>query len=115
MWRLFFISVITAGICSYTRGQATESNQSETPTVLILRFDTPGDSADWIGRAAQEDLASELTRGTTARIKAPFETKVVTDMDSAVKRAEEAHATHVVFGQAQSMDGMVRISGQVVD
>ena len=118
MWRLLVISMITAGVCSYAHAQAIEPQtpaEPQTPTVLILRFETPGDGADWIGRAAQEDLASELTRNTTARIKAPFESRPTPDLDSALKRAKEARATHVVFGQAQSMEGMVRISGQVVD
>ena len=115
MWRLLIISVVAASSSSFARAQATESAEPQTPTVLVLRFETPNDSADWIGRAAQEDLASELTRSTTARIKAPFESKSVTDLDSAIKRAKDAHATHVVFGQAQSIEGMVRISGQVID
>ena len=115
MWRLLFLSAITAGISSYARAQATEPKDADATTIVILRFETPGDNGDWIGRAAQEDLATELTRDTSARVKAPFDGKSVSDIDSAINRAKEAHGTHVVFGQAQSMDGIVRLSGQVVD
>jgi len=115
MWRLLFLSAITVGISSYARAQATEPKDADATTIVILRFETPGDNGDWIGRAAQEDLATELTRDTSARVKAPFDSKAVSDLDSAIKRGQDAHATHIVFGQAQSMDGTVRLSGQVVD
>ncbi|HEY8750810.1 MAG TPA: hypothetical protein VIM11_22690 [Tepidisphaeraceae bacterium] len=117
MWRVLLLIVVTAVANRYASAQATEPGSPPSPTVLVLRFITPDDpdASDWIGRAAQEDLATDLTRGTTARIKAPFEAKPVADLDAALKRGREVHATHVVFGQAQSMEGNVRLTGQVLD
>jgi TolB-like protein len=117
MWRLLVVSAVTAALSTHARAQSTESKAPDSPTILVLRFETPGDAdnADWIGRAAQEDLATDLTHNTTARIKSPFEPKAFSDYDSALRRAREVHATHVVFGQAQAMDANVRLTGQVLD
>src|SRR5579871_1313322 len=117
MWRFMVVAAVVAVISPLSRAQSQQSKPGDTPTVLILRFDTPGDpdGADWIGRAAQEDLATDLTAQTTARIKNPFTIKPISDLDAAVKEARESHASYVVFGQAQSVDGVVRLTGRVVD
>ena len=107
------IAIVPAVILS---AQATDPAVDQSAMILVLPFDIPpGSTAMWIGRAAQEDLMTDLTQATLARIKAPSEPRPARDADVALKLAKEFNATVVIYGQAQVVDLNVRLTGQVLD
>ncbi|HEY8751482.1 MAG TPA: hypothetical protein VIM11_26110, partial [Tepidisphaeraceae bacterium] len=85
-------------------------------SVLVLPFSTPQGSLDaWIGKAMRQDLEADLMRGTHARLLSPSDVQAASDSAEALALARSAGASIVVFGQAQSNNTEVRLTGQVLD
>lgn len=84
--------------------------------MLVLPFAGASEgSSAWIGQAVQQDLCTDLTQGTTARVIAPSQVGPAVDANGALRSAVGTGASIVVFGQAQSSAGDVRLTGQVLD
>lgn len=85
-------------------------------SILVLPFSIPpGSPESWIGKGMQQDLLTDLERGTTARISAPATAPAAVDSTEALAAAREAGASFVVFGQAQYNGTEVRFTGQILD
>ena len=95
----------------------TSADVPPTPTVvLVLPFQTPADMKDqWIGKAVQQDLFTDLAQGTATRVVAPAGAAAAVDAASALQAAHDQRASIVVYGQAQAAGNQVRLSGQVID
>lgn len=84
--------------------------------ILVLPFaSSPEAQSQWLGKAVQQDLISDLTEGTTTHVIAPSSLPAAIDLDGAVREARDANAAIVVFGQAQTTGKEIRLTGQVVD
>ena len=84
-------------------------------TVLVLPFASASGGNDWMGKAVQQDLLTDLTQGTTTRVLAPSSAAAAHDSEAALLTARNSGASIVVFGQAQSAGKEVRLTGQVLD
>ena len=116
MWRvlalLSLIGISTADLAAQANDQTTKTGGA----ILVFPFAIPaGATGQWIGRGAQEDLITDLTQATLAKIKAPPEPFPARDQAAALKQARDLDATIVIYGQAQVVDLNVRLTGQVVD
>lgn len=88
----------------------------DTRQILVLPFSSPsGANEAWVGKAVQQDLLTDLTQGTTARVSAPARATAASDSDEALKAGRDAGASIVIYGQAQNTGKDVRLSGQVLD
>src|SRR5438270_8792310 len=85
------------------------------PSVLVLPFESPGGADQWIGRGVQQDLLTDLSQGTTARVIAPADLPAAVDSVTARDAAQKVGASIVVFGQVQKAGTTLRMTGQVVD
>jgi TolB-like protein len=84
--------------------------------VLVLPFVAPaGNKDEWIGKAVQQDLLTDLTQGTVTRVLAPAGTPGAVDPQTAVQIAHDLGASIVVFGQAQVAGNEVRLTGEVLE
>src|SRR2546423_7418253 len=82
--------------------------------VLLLPFDSVGPAEkQWVAKAVQQNLLAELSRINS--VQAVPSDKTATDLETALKAANEAQADFVVFGSYQAVEGDLRITGQVVD
>src|SRR5215469_8448306 len=116
MWRVLgllgVVGLLTANLAAQTSDPVTKAGG----TILVFPFEmAPGATGQWIGRGAQQDLMTDLTQATLARIKAPAEPFPARDAASALNQARDLHASIVVFGQAQVVDLNVRLTGQILD
>src|SRR5438128_8588235 len=108
----------------------TQPSVPQRPAVLVLPFEMLGeeDRYTWIGRGVQQNLQADLGRSgmvdvvgkiviTTAgqaAWPADFEPQKLTD-EQAIKMAEQANATTVIYGSYSMVFPDVRITGKVVD
>ncbi|HEY8665618.1 MAG TPA: hypothetical protein VIL86_03090 [Tepidisphaeraceae bacterium] len=101
-----------------TQPAAAPAAADPTPRVLLLRFDLLGkdEGNEWIGRALQQNLLSELSRVKAVRPalygEQPNEPIVP---ESALKMGNREHARYIVFGSYQVMEPELRITAQVLD
>ena len=105
MKRLTFIVLILMGTFAWAGAPAK---------VLLLPFDSVGPvEKDWVAKALQQNLVAELARVNS--VQAVTGNHPASAMDAALKAADEAHADYVVFGSYQSVEGDLRMTGQVID
>jgi TolB-like protein len=108
-------------IAAPTQGQTFPSDRPADRrvadgTILVLPFVSARTGTDdWIGKAVQQDLLTDLTQGATTHVVAPAGAPAAADVDGAIRAARDAGASIVVFGQAQSNGKEVRLTGQVID
>jgi TolB-like protein len=105
MKRLTVALMMLMGSAVYAAGPAK---------VLLLPFDSvgPGEK-QWIAKALQQNLLAELSRINSVEPVAGD--RSAANLDAAVKAAQDAGAEFVVFGSYQSIEGDLRMTGQVVD
>lgn len=85
-------------------------------TILVLPFSAPaGGSYQWVGRAIQQDLLTDLAQGTRTRVIAPAGASPVADADAARRTGQQQGASMVMFGQVQAAGSELRLTGQVID
>src|SRR5579864_7351627 len=110
------LSVVAVCLLSGVAG-ATEPPEAagKSPVVLVLPFATSPGANAWLGRAVQQDLLTDMTQGTHARVLAPADAPAAADVEAALKIARDRGATVVIFGQAQSAGKDVRLVGEVLD
>src|SRR5687767_2004845 len=85
-------------------------------SILLLPFVSINDvHGGWIGEAIQQNLLAELgrARGVVARTGQPVD--AAADVDAARKVAQEAGVPLVLFGSHQQSDGVLRVTGQLLD
>jgi TolB-like protein len=105
MKRLTFIVLILMGTFAWAGAPAK---------VLLLPFDSVGPvEKDWVAKALQQNLVAELARVNS--VQAVTGERPAGGADAALKAAGEAKADYVVFGSYQSVDGDLRMTGQVID
>jgi TolB-like protein len=104
------IGVLICGIS--LASSATPANEQ----ILVLPFSiAPGTAESWIGKGMQQELQTDLARGTVARVVAPASLPAAADSAEALEAARRVGATMVVFGQVQRNGMEVRLSGQVMN
>jgi TolB-like protein len=105
MKRLTFIVLMLMGTFAWANAPAK---------VLLLPFESVGPvEKDWVAKALQQNLVAELARVNS--VQAVTGDHPASAMDAALKAAGEANADYVVFGSYQSVDGDLRMTGQVID
>jgi TolB-like protein len=105
MKRLSFIVLMLMGTFAWAGAPAK---------VLLLPFDSVGPvEKDWVAKALQQNLVAELARVNS--VQAVTGERAASGVDAAMKAAGEAKADYVVFGSYQSVDGDLRMTGQVID
>jgi TolB-like protein len=93
----------------------------EGTRVLVLAFERIGGGSagtyDWIGRAVQQNLVTELgrARGVSTIAPAKAGSEPATEVAMAVAAGKEAGADVVVFGSFTVVEQDLRLNGQVVD
>lgn len=94
---------------------ATEPAGNE-PETLILPFSAPvGANYQWVGKAVQQDLLTDLSQGTRMRVVAPADAPPAVDPEAARRTAGNLGVSIVVFGQVQTAGNETRLTGQVLD
>jgi len=82
--------------------------------VLLLPFDSIGPAEKpWVAKAVQQNLLAELSRINS--VQPLVSDKIAKDQDDAMKLAADAGADYVVFGSYQSVEGDLRITGQIIE
>lgn len=99
---------------------ATATPAAAPSNVLILAFDQIGGTAsnyDWIGRAVQQNLQTELGRLKALQLATTSQagSQPAADVKAAVEAGKSVGASAVIFGSFQIMEPDLRINGQVVD
>jgi TolB-like protein len=108
------VSGLLGSAAPVARSQAAVLGSSDTVLVLPFTVDA-GAAQQWMGKAVQQDLLTDLTQGTHARVLAPASATAAADPEAAVKSARDLGASIVIFGQAQSTGKEVRLTGQVLE
>jgi len=109
-------ALILAGIACFANGSEIPSTQQTKATVLVLPFTMQGDlGGSWIARAATDDVVAGLTRGLDVNVRTPHSNHGAADAAAALKLAQQYHANYVIFGYAQEVGNIARITGQVLD
>lgn len=99
-----------------TQPIATQASANEPKPVLILPFRAPSDAKlKDVGRDIQQDLANAISADLRGRAIAPADTQPASDADAALAMGRQLNAGTVIFGQVQTNDQEVRLSGQVLD
>ncbi len=94
-------------------GEGTSVVEAGRVLVLPFRAISPNNELDWVGRAVQQSLISDLAAkvpGGVSESSTPAE-----DADDAIKAAAKAEAKYVVFGGYQGVNGSLRLTGQLLD
>src|SRR5689334_16931398 len=105
MKRLTFIVLMLMGTFAWAGAPAR---------VLLLPFDSVGPiEKDWVAKALQQNLVAELARVNS--VQAVTGERPASGVDAALKAAGDAKADYVVFGSYQSVDGDLRMTGQVIE
>ena len=115
MHRLLYLplAIAGAGLCA---AAAPATQRPLNSLVLILPFSVPaGAEHQWVGKAVQQDLLTDLSQGLKARVVASGAAPAATDAEAARSQAREAGASMVVFGQVQAAGNEMRLTGQIVD
>src|SRR5581483_6696696 len=83
--------------------------------VAVLPFDGIGyvNHQDWIGKAIQSSVVTELSRSKTLQSSATDATGPF-DSGKALAAAQGAGADVVVYGNFQVVDNQLRITGQIL-
>jgi TolB-like protein len=85
--------------------------------VLIVPFTTvEATDPDWIGRAVQQSLLADLSRGNGGTpMQAVGDATPLTSVEQAIEAGKKANARYVIFGSYQRIEPTLRITGQIVD
>jgi len=89
----------------------------EQTKVLVLPFSPAlATDPDWISRAVQQSIVADLSRPTTGRPIQPMSdaTSINSTLD-AMEAGKKAGAKYVVFGNYQTIEPSLKVTGQVVD
>ena len=106
---------VTLSSAALGAAPATEPAAAES-AALVLPFAAPaGGNYQWIGKAVQQDLLTDLAQGTKLRVLAPADAPPAVDAEAARKTARDLGVSIVVFGQVQTAGTEMRLTGQVVD
>jgi len=105
----FFLVIMVCAV----RVQAADA----APTVLLLPFGLLGEGGggEWIGKAVQQSLLSDLSRNKSLQPLAPAQAARAVDLEEARKAGKAAGADFVVYGSYQLSETGLRITGQVLD
>ena len=92
MFRLL-VAVLFVLISPLWLGAQVATEPGAAPSVLVLPFESPGGADQWIGRGVQQDLLTDLSQGTTARVIAPADLPAgyVRDASRARREVERGH------------------------
>jgi TolB-like protein len=105
MKRLIVLSLLLMGTFAWAAVPAK---------VLLIPFDSVGPAEkQWVAKALQQNLLAELSRVNS--VQAVTAQRPVSGTDDALKAATAVKADYVVFGSYQSVDGDLRMTGQVFD
>ncbi|MGB7157216.1 MAG: hypothetical protein WBD40_04055, partial [Tepidisphaeraceae bacterium] len=88
------------------------------PRVLVLPFEEFGDSParQWIGKAIQQSLVAELTRGGLVSVVTPTaQSKPPKDAAAAAQSARDVQAPLVITGSYQIVNDDLRVTGQMLE
>lgn len=88
------------------------------PRVLVLPFEelAEGPSRPWVGKAMQQSLVAELTRGGLVSVMTPAaDAPPATDAAAAAKLARDVHAPLVIIGSYQLIEQELRVTGQMLE
>jgi TolB-like protein len=97
-----------------TSGAVAMAN--EPKPLLILPFRPPSDAKlKDVGRDVQQDLANAISADLRGRAIAPPDAQPASDAEAALAKGRQLNAGAVIFGQVQTNDQEVRLSGQVLD
>lgn len=92
---------------------ASEPATSDKTLVFPFRSVSPTPQLAWISPAVQQSLLADLSSalpGSAAQVDNP-----AMGSDEAVKIAVQANARYAIFGSYQSIEGLLRLTGQVWD
>lgn len=112
----FCKSIVFVMLCGFLEAAALADPGSPiSDRTLILPFGsiTPTAELAWISPAVQQSLLADLSSASTGA--ATSADNPTTNSDDAVKAAIQRNARYVVFGSYQSVDGLLRLTGQVWD
>jgi TolB-like protein len=95
---------------------ASAAGPTSRPTVLLTRFAQLSETAgtEWIGRAVQESLLTDLSRVDGYAVVSD-QHPPTTDLGTAAQLGRDAGADLVVIGGYQQIGNDLRITGQIVD
>ncbi len=91
---------------------AFETERPERTLILPFQPMSPAPELAWIGPAIQQSLLSDLS-GLPDGVVQSAASAIISD--DALKTAKESQARYVVFGSYQSIDDLLRLTGQVWD
>ena len=123
-WPLLAVVLISAGTVLAADEVAPATRPAASPgkvLILPLAKDSPdqgGDrSAEWIARAVQQSLVSDVVRQTAAQpVTGPAALDLAAaDADAALRLAKAAGARLVLFGSYQFIEPDLRITAQVLN
>jgi TolB-like protein len=97
-------------------GMASAAGPTTKPVVLLTRFAQLSEVAgtEWIGRAVQESLLTDLARVDGFRVVSD-QRPPTTDLATARQLGRDAGADLVVIGGYQQIGNDLRITGQIVE
>src|SRR3954452_10664397 len=82
--------------------------------VLLLPFESVGEAEKpWVAKALVQNLVAELSRVNSVQVVTGNDP--ARDQEAALKAADAAKADFVIWGSYQSVDGDLRMTGQVLD
>jgi len=111
-------AAVVAGLVAFCAPVAVGRAEVAPPAavVLVLPFAAPsGAKEEWVGKAVQQDLLTDLTQGTTTPVLAPAGAPAAIDVQAALQAGHDQGASIVVFGQAQVAGSEIRLTGEVID
>jgi len=115
MHNRLLISCLLVAIIGFAAQALPAQTAPSEHSVLILPFSSTSGNSEWMGRAVQQDLLTDLTQGSTGRVLAPSNIPPAADADAALKAGQNAGVSIVIYGQAQAAGKDVRLTGQVLD
>lgn len=127
-WMLATIAILLMGVspalaarvtpAPATRPAAQDGDEDMRPRVLVLPFDELSDAPkrEWVGKAMQQSLMAELTRGgLVAVVTPPADAPPANDAAAAAKLAREQHAPLAILGSYQLVGEELRVTGQMIE
>lgn len=114
-WSMVVPLGVVFSAASMSAAPTTEPAGNET-AALVLPFAAPaGANYQWVGKAVQQDLLTDLAQGTKMRVLAPADAPPAADAEAARRAASNLGLSIVVFGQVQTAGSETRLTGQVLD
>lgn len=112
--KILFAAVLAASLTGFA-GMTRADNAG--PRVLVIPFKTlnMSDDMQWVAKAVQEDVVSDLGRAGGYTPVTTDAQVVVEDNAAAVRIGKQANAAFVVRGAVQQVDQTVRLTGQFID